>query len=158
MLLRGSAIEAGRAPLALGRPGGLRPLSRIGAALLVCVGLLSAQDRVDPRNTYNRIIAVVPMVGKGIPSDPRRPQYAPWPPNPNPSRTAIMGFSHQVSDDGRFALVEFVARDRSAFQPILNDKTVTVYEKGKDKKDDIEKALKKFKKDFDLSKFGMVHP
>jgi hypothetical protein len=84
------------------------------------------------------------MVGKGTPSDPRRPQYAPWPASPNPSRTEIVGFSHQVSDDGRFALVEFVARDRSAFRAILNDKSITVYEKGKDKRDDIEKALKKF--------------
>jgi hypothetical protein len=131
---------------------------RAGAALLVCAALLAAQHRVDPRNTYSRIIAVVPMVGKGTPDDPRRPQYAPWPPSPNPARTEIVGYSHQVSDDGRFSLVEFVARDRSAFQAILNDKTVTVYEKGKDKKDDIEKALKKFKKDFDLSKFGMVQP
>ena len=101
---------------------------------------------------------MVPIIGKGTPADPRRPQYAPWPLSANPARTAIMGYSHQVSDDGRFALVEFVARDRSAFQAVFNDKTVTVFEKGKDKKDVIESALKKFKKDFDLSKFGMVHP
>jgi hypothetical protein len=130
----------------------------VALALCVCAGSLHAQHRVDPHNTYSRIIAVVPMVGKGTPSDPVRPQYAPWPPSPNPSRTTIMSSSHQMSDDGRFALVEFVAQDRSAFQAIFTDKTVLVFEKGKDKKDDIEKALKKFKKDFDLSTFGMVHP
>ena len=69
-----------------------------------------------------------------------------------------MAYSHQLSDDGRFALVEFVARDRSAFQAILNDKTVTVFEKGRSKKADIEKALKLFKKDFDLDQFGTVMP
>src|ERR1700687_2257559 len=35
------------------------------------------------------------------------------------SRNGIIGFSYVVSDDGLLALVEFVARDRSAFQPIL---------------------------------------
>ncbi len=52
--------------------------------------------------------------------------------------------------------MEFVARDRKAFQAILNDKTIKVFEKGKDKKDDVERELKKFKKDFDLSKLGAV--
>jgi hypothetical protein len=98
------------------------------------------------------------MVGKGTPADPKRPQYAPWPPTVSPSRIAIIAYSHQISDDGKYALVEFVARDRSAFQAIFNDKSVTVFEKGKDKKPDIEKGLKKYKKDFDLSKFGMVLP
>ena len=98
------------------------------------------------------------MVGAGTPADPKRPKYAPWPPAPATSRTAIIGFSHQVSDDGKLALVEFVAQDRQAFAALFADKTVTVFEKGKDKKDDIEKELKKYKKDFDLSKFGMVRP
>jgi len=98
------------------------------------------------------------MIGKGTPADPRRPQYAPWPPNPHGTRTGIIAFNHQVSDDGKSALVEFIARDRSAFAAILADKSLKVFEKGKDKKADIELELKKYKKDFDLSKFGMVHP
>jgi hypothetical protein len=98
------------------------------------------------------------MVGQGTPADPKRPQYAPWPPTPNPSWTAIVSYSHQVSDDGRFALVEFVARDRQAFEAIFKDKSVKVFEKGKDKKDDIDKELKKFKKDFDIEKLGAVRP
>lgn len=63
-----------------------------------------------------------------------------------------------MSDDGRFALVEFVARDRSAFQQILADKSLKVFDRKKDKKDDIEKELKKYKHDFDISKFGTVMP
>jgi len=138
---------------------------RLLAGFLVLAAVVSAQRRVDPRNTYNRVICVVPMVGKGTPDDPRRPQYAPWPPPNSPpspaqaqSRTTIIAFSHQVSDDGKYALVEFVARDRSAFQAILSDKQIKVFEKGKDKKDDIEKELKKYKKDFNLEKFGLVVP
>jgi hypothetical protein len=63
-----------------------------------------------------------------------------------------------VSDDGRFALVKFVARDRQAFDAIFKDKSVKVFEKGKDKKEDIDRELKKFKKDFDIEKFGAVRP
>jgi hypothetical protein len=126
---------------------------------LLLAAVLSADDhRVDPRNTYNRVLYVVPIVGAGTSADPRRPQYAPWPPAPAGSRTAIIAFSHQISDDGRFALVEFLARDRKAFTAIFADKSIKVFEKGKDKKDDIERELKKFKKDFDLSTFGTMHP
>jgi len=35
------------------------------------------------------------------------------------SRTGIIGYTYVLSDDGQFALVEFVARDASAFQHIL---------------------------------------
>jgi hypothetical protein len=38
------------------------------------------------------------------------------------------------------------------------DKSVKVFEKGKDKKEDIDKELKKFKEDFDIEKFGAVRP
>jgi hypothetical protein len=67
-------------------------------------------------------------------------------------------YSQQLSDDGKLALVEFVARDRAAFQAIFNDKTIKFFEKGKSKKQDIETELKKYKKDFDLNKFGTVVP
>ena len=45
-----------------------------------------------------------------------------------------------------------------AFDPIFRDKRpdIKVFEIGKDKKDDIEKELKKFKKDFDLNTFQVV--
>src|SRR4051794_2484190 len=120
----------------------MKPMSKSLPVVLVLASVLSAADvhRVDPRNTYSRVLCVVPIVGKGTTTDPRRPQYAPWPPAPGDSRTAIIAYSHQVSDDGKLALVEFIARDRKAFSAIFADKTVTVFEKGKDKKDDIEKA------------------
>ncbi len=125
---------------------------------LLVAGSSVAQRKVDPKNTYSRVICVVPVVGSGTPTDPRRPQYAPWPPAANPPRTGIIAYSQQLSDDGRFALVEFVAWERSAFQPLLNDKTVTVFEKGKDSQAAIEAALKKFRKSFSLDQFGTVMP
>lgn len=54
--------------------------------------------------------------------------------------------------------MEFVAQDRAAFQAIFNDKSITVFEKGKDKKDDIEAAIRKYRKDFNLDLFGVVMP
>jgi hypothetical protein len=101
--------------------------------------------RVDPRNTYYRVIAVVPLsAGSGTPDDPKRPKYAPWP--PSRSQTGIIAYSQQLSDDGKLALVEFVARDRAAFQAIFNDKTIRFFEKGKSKRQDIETELKKYKR------------
>ena len=132
-------------------------LQRLLAGVLMLAPVVCAQHRVDPSNTYNRVVAVVPMIGAGTPQDPKRPQYAPWPIQKDGSATAILSYSHVISDDGRFALVEFVARDRKAFQAILADKTIQVFEKGKDRKEDIERELKKFKGDFDLSKFGKVN-
>jgi hypothetical protein len=115
-----------------------------------------AQRRVDPRNTYNRVIAVVSFTGKGVPSDPKWPQYAPWPPSQDP--IGILAFAYLPSDDGRFALVEFVARNRSAFQALFNDNPITVFEKGRVGKAGTESALKPFRKDFNLNTFGMVMP
>ena len=79
--------------------------------VLTCV--VCAQRRVDPKFRYDRVIAVVPFAGKGTPADPKRPQYAPWPPSKDPN--GILAFTYLPSDDGRLAIVEFVARNRAAF-------------------------------------------
>ena len=89
---------------------------RLTAGLLALACVASAQRRVDPRNTYEPAICVVSVVGTGTMKDPKRPQFAPWPPTGAKSPNGIIAFSHQVSDEGKLALVEFVARDRSAFQ------------------------------------------
>ena len=103
--------------------------------------------------------AGVPFVGKGTFDDPKRPMYAPLPSALQPGvRTGIIGFSYVASDDGKTALVEFVARDRSAFNAILGDKTIKAFLKGKDKKQDVEAEFKKYKKNFDFNTFGVRMP
>ncbi len=135
---------------------------RLAFLLLLLDGVLPlpAQHRVDPRQTYERIVAVVPMIGAGTAADPRRPKYAPLPPVPGqlPSRAGILAFSYVLTDDGNNAIVEFVARDRAALLPILRDPQLAgkVFEKGKAKRADIELELKKHKKGFDLDKFPGV--
>lgn len=136
---------------------------RIALLSLLILGVppLSAQRKVDMRNTYERVVAVVPMIGTGTPTDPRRPMYAPLP-AAAPSRDGIIAFSYQISDDGKSALVEFVARDHAGLKAILDDKDlrqdVKIFEKGKDNPADIEKEFRKQKKDFDPRQFGVRVP
>ena len=116
--------------------------------------MLSGQRRVDPRNMYDRLICVVPMVGSGTAEDPKRPKYAPWPISNDPN--AIIAFVYEPSDDGNSAIAEFVGRTRFPFQAILADRSITAFELGVASKADIESGVKPFRKDFDLDKFGMA--
>ena len=115
---------------------------------------------------YERILCVVPMVGKGTWEDPRRPMFAPTREETrNKRQTAtpvtgkdrylntsaeIIGYHFQVSDDGKFALVEFYASDNKAFSSILASRgpNVKVFERGKSEKTDVEEEFKKYKRDF----------
>ncbi len=127
-----------------------------------CVAPLLCQPRVSLRNTHERLLCVVDVVGSGTAEDPYRPRFAPAPPKsgeePNPN--GIIAYNSEVSDDGRLALVEFVARDRSAFAEILaaNRQDVKVFEKGKARREDIEREFRKYKKDFDFSTFEVGVP
>jgi hypothetical protein len=129
---------------------------RLLTGLLVLAAVACAQRRVDPRNTYHRVICVVPLVGAGTAADPRRPLYAPIANSASPD--GIIAFTQVPTDDGKSVIVEFVARDRKAFQAILSDATVKSFEKGVQSGSAIETALKTFKRDFDLVKFEAVMP
>jgi len=124
--------------------------------VLALASVVYAQRHVDPRNSYYRVICAVPLVGSGSPADPRRPKYAPWPVTQD--QNSIVAFYFELSDDGKSAVVEFVSPNRAAFQPLFNDTSITLFEKGRAAKSDIEAALQRFRRDFDLDKFGMVMP
>lgn len=68
----------------------------------------------------------------------------------------ILGFAYQVSDDGKVAVVELVARDRRAFGPMLGAQRadVRVFERGKVDGAAVEAEIRKLIADFDLKKFG----
>jgi len=116
---------------------------------------LTAQNAAPPTARYCRLIVLQHFVGSGKKDDPKRPEFVPATLG---SRDGIIAWSMLTSDDGNYALVHLVAVNRKAFDPILNDKRpdIRVFEIGRDKKDDIEKELKTFKKDFDLEKFQVV--
>jgi hypothetical protein len=128
------------------------------AVVLLCAPLL-CQHRVNSHNRYERALCVVPMVGAGTPEDPRRPAYAPLP-NSTPSADGIIAFSYQESDDGQFALVEFVARNRDAFKELLADSNpaIKVFFKGQDKLSDITVAFQKLKRNIDVESLRAVAP
>ena len=111
---------------------------------------------MDPRNTYHRVICVVPLVGSGTAADPKRPKYAPAPGAALPNE--IIGFTQVPTDDGKSAIVEFVARNRSAFQAIFADTSITVYEKGAQTASALETTLQSVKKGFNLVSFEVVMP
>ena len=149
---------------------------RFGAlALFVSLCLpLAAQQRVDARNMYERVLAIVPMVGSGTMSDPVRPAHAPLPGAPvvaassvmaasgsTPTaalRPGIIAYSYVLSDDGKFALVEFVAVDRGAFRALLADTTVQTFLKGRDTHDTALAAFLKYKQNFTFDMLGAIVP
>ncbi len=133
-------------------------------SLFIALFPAHAQRRIDARHVGERILAIVPMTGAGTPTDPRRPMFAPLPNRPVPPRSEsfpeILAFSYQLSDDGRFALVEFVARDRRAFANILNAgrPDVKVFDKSRSTRAEVEAEFRKYKRDFDFSNLGAVLP
>lgn len=133
-------------------------IQRLLTGLLMLAIVVCAQRRVDPRNTYHRVICVVPLVGAGTPDDPRRPKYAPAKPAAKPTETDIIAFTQVPTDDGKFAIVEFVAKSRKAFEAILADPSVTSFEKGVHTREEIETEMRKHTRSFNLDKFGVVMP
>jgi hypothetical protein len=145
--------------------------------LLASISAAIAQPRVDPLNMYQRVIAIVPMVGQGTEADPRRPMYAPvptadatsstatpttatpaTPATPLAGSTGILGYAMVQSDDGNSAIVEFVARDPSIFQNILADTTIQAFLKGRDTRQAAEAAFQKLKPSFSIANFGVRVP
>jgi hypothetical protein len=129
---------------------------RLLTGLLMLAGVVCAQPSVDPRNTYHRVICVVPMIGSGTAADPLRPKYAPVP--GSATSNGIIGFTQVLTDDGKSAIVEFVAQTRTPLLPILSDTTITSYEKGSQSSSAIETALQARKKSFSLVQFEVVMP
>ena len=136
----------------------------IFVCLFALLATVQAQPPVDARNTYERILVILPIVGSGSAADPARPSIITPPQNGSPAvlsiapagaQNAILGYAWTPSDDGKFALTEIVMRDRSAFRAILALPGITAFVKGVSKRADIEAAFKKYKKNFDATKFGV---
>ena len=69
----------------------------------------------------------------------------PLPARKGPQAGGILAFSWIPSDDGKFALVEFVARERSAFRGVLNANRpdVRAFVRGPHTRDEIEAEFRK---------------
>jgi hypothetical protein len=79
------------------------------AAILVCLYMVaataSAQPPVSPRNSYERILVILPIIGSGTAADPMRPSLIPAPggATPNILNIAISVPSDRWSGSGRDA-------------------------------------------------------
>jgi hypothetical protein len=131
-------------------------MPRCAAVFAISIALFSGtvfgqQHAVDPAQRYHRLICLVHLTGSGKSSDGIRPEYVPVSADPA-SRSGILAWSSQATDDGRMAIVVYVAADRTAFQSILADKRpeIRVFEIGKDDRNTIEAELRQYKKDFNL--------
>ena len=110
------------------------------------------------------------MIGAGTISDPKRPLFTPAsgikPAVPAAShslamaarRAGIIAYHAQVSDDGKMALVEFVAPSLDDVQEILTtpDARVQLFRRGTQNKMEIEAAFRLLKKDFSFATFRMM--
>jgi hypothetical protein len=149
--------------------------------VVVCLYAIAApvygQPPVSPRNSYERILVVLPLIGSGTAADPVRPSSIPAPGSATPNilnitvsapvsampvasgpsypQNLILGYTWVASDDGKFALTEIVMRDRSAFPAIQALPGVTAFIKGVNKLADIQTAFQQYKKNFDPTKFGV---
>lgn len=137
--------------------------ARLLCALSVCLVPLICygQRRLAPEQLYERMICVVPMIGKGTFDDPRRPMFAPNPADKGTvraeegdKRIGIIGYGYQLSDDGQTAIVEFVATDRSAFKEIEDSGQPELkrFRKGREDKDELVRELRRYKRDFEIDK------
>jgi hypothetical protein len=149
--------------------------------IVVCLYVIAApiygQPPVSPRNSYERILVVLPLIGSGTAADPVRPSLIPAPGSATPNilnitpsapvnatpvaggpsypQNLILGYTWVPSDDGNFALTEIVMRDRSAFSAIKALPGVTAFIKGVDKLANIQATFQQYKKNFDPTKFGV---
>lgn len=125
--------------------------------LLFIAAALPAQRRVDPKNSYYRIIAVVPLVPGG-PGKPSWPKHVPTDSSTGPSAPAIIAFACEPTDDGKHAIIELVAPNRAALADVLSDKSpdVLIFEKSAFGRQQIESAVRAFRKNFSLSNFGVA--
>lgn len=102
-----------------------------------------------------RIVAIVPMIGAGTWDDPKRPMFVPGRGEARSATPGITSFRYQVSDDARFAIVEFQAPSRRELKAILESTAsgVKALDPTRLTKAQAEAELKLVKRDFDLDRF-----
>ena len=123
--------------------------------LCVLTASLYSQQKIDSGFLHHRIWATVPMIGAGTAADPRRPMFTPKPGNMSAARDGILAMQYELSDDGKTALVEFVAANRLAFNEILGSAVpgLKVFERGKHKQAEVEAEFRRYKKGFRFDTF-----
>jgi len=120
--------------------------------------------RVDTGQMYHRVYARVPIVGTGTKGDPKRPMFAPVTPQTPPLGTAaaaavhtgILGYTMLISDNGQWALCEFVGATPKDLQVITSaaSASVVVFERGTSSIAEIEADFQQYLKGFTFASFA----
>jgi hypothetical protein len=135
--------------------------------LLACVWSSPAQQREDAGRMYERIYAIVPMIGSGTLADPKRPMFIPAPgQRVAGDRTGIIAFNSVTSDDGTVALVEIITATKTDLAPIKAQITaqipltagVQLFDRNSTMPSVVQAAFQSMKKNFDITKFRVVVP
>jgi hypothetical protein len=113
---------------------------------------------VDPGLTYQHIYARVPLIGSGTKADPKRPMFVP-PPSQAPTaiHTGILAYQMQVSDDGNWALCEFVGATPQDLALITQSTAanVKVFERNKSTLADVLADFTQYKANFAFNVFTL---
>ncbi len=120
-----------------------------GAFLSLLLGV-SPSTHAQPRILGRKVIAVVPLVGKGTPDDPRRPKFV-----ANPAdkvKHEVLDYQFVVSDDGKWAITVFSTSTPTAAALKLLDEIESSredgalsFDTGKQAKSDLELEIRKKK-------------
>jgi hypothetical protein len=124
-------------------------------AVLLSIFPVYAQHAVDPAQRYHRLICLEHLNGSGQKGDEIKPDYVP---SGATSREGIIAWGMQLTDDGKMAIVQYVAVNRHALDTILADTRpeIKVFEIGHDKPAIIEAFMQQHKKDFSLENFRVI--
>jgi hypothetical protein len=118
------------------------------AILALCFVLPAQNPRLNGGGAKTWM--VVPMIGAGTYSDPRRPAFV---------REAGVPFQMQLSDDGTMALVEVTGRTplelKRLEDRVKTDARARVFQAGKDTLSGVVTEFRKYKRDFDPESFGV---
>lgn len=136
---------------------------RVIAGVCLLMKLSFASFHPDPAGRYERIICVVPLVGSGTVQDPKRPLFtlaADLSPNNagigsssknTLAEAGIAAFQSVPTDDGKAAIVMFVAHRYTAFKPILaSPKLIQKFERKDIPEIELVNQLRKYKHDFTI--------
>lgn len=116
----------------------------IVAAALVASCLTASAQRVSPYDSHYRIYAIVERDGKGTQDDPYRPKHIANPKKKDASDLKILAWTAILSPDKKRYYVEIVADKKADLDPLLNDPSVTWWDKAITPPNNIQRELAKF--------------
>ena len=85
----------------------------------------------------------------GTVKNPKHPLYS--------DLAGLIGFTAEISDDGRYALVEFVAKETKFLTPLANSGQRQA-RKDSPNKDAVLEVFKRYKRNFKPERFGLAIP